>query len=115
MPSPNELNGYGNIAALAGVFSRVSVMRFYFDIRFDGRFQRDHNGENFDSTAEARDYVIQCAHVCFAVASEAERAKLSRCSVLIVDETGAADFITFADVDSRPDPRGSLKPNRTAA
>jgi hypothetical protein len=84
-------------------------MQFYFDIRLDDRFQRDHDGQDFDSAAEARGYVIESARACLSVASEAEKAKLARCSVSIVDSTGACDFITFADIANRPDPR-SLGP-----
>src|SRR5690349_5323632 len=89
-------------------------MQFYFDIRLDGRFQRDHDGQEFDSAAEARGYVIECARACLSVASEAERVKLARCSVSIVDSTGASDFITFADIATRADPR-SLEPTRQPA
>jgi hypothetical protein len=88
-------------------------MQFYFDIRLDDRFQRDHDGQDFDSAAEARGYVIECARACLSVASEAERVKLARCSVSIVDSTGASDFITFADIATRPDPRSSGSETQT--
>ena len=73
-------------------------MRYFFDIHYGDEVFPDHDGEEFSTAVEAKQFVVDTANEFLAIGGKPNAKVFAQAIIEITDRKGYSDIIIVADL-----------------